>query len=91
LALACVSAVWLIRLKDPIVTVTFAISNTNRHVGLAVLLSGEYFRAQRALPAIACYALIAPLVMIVYAKLYWRRIRSGKDASSEPNESPASG
>jgi len=84
LALACVSAVWLIRLKDPIVTVTFAISNTNRHVGLAVLLSGEYFRAQRALPAIACYALIAPLVMIVYAKLYWRRIRSGK-------ESPASG
>lgn len=58
---------------------TLAISNVNRHVGLALLLSSAHFQnAQRALPAIAAYALAAPLVMALYAK--WQR-RSAPPAS----------
>ena len=48
---------------------TLVISNVNRHVGLALLLSGQYLHNRNALPAIACYALAAPLVMGIYAKL----------------------
>lgn len=48
---------------------TLAISNVNRHVGLALLLSGQYLHNKNALPAIACYALAAPLLMAVYAKI----------------------
>lgn len=80
LALGCISAVWLIRLKDPVVRKTFAISNANRHVGLALLLSGQYVHAVHALPAIACYALVAPLVMFVYARWY----RGGSAAQKGP-------
>jgi predicted Na+-dependent transporter len=90
LALGSIAAVWLMRLKDPIVAGTFAISNANRHVGLAVLLSGEYVRArQQAVPPIACYALMAPLVMIVYARLYGRGTLSARGVSSEPEKSLA--
>jgi bile acid:Na+ symporter, BASS family len=48
---------------------TLIICNVNRHVGLALLLSGTYFNASGALPAIACYALGAVLVMTVYSRL----------------------
>ena len=48
---------------------TLVISNVNRHVGLALLLSGQYLHTRAALPAIACYALAAPLVMALYAKI----------------------
>jgi predicted Na+-dependent transporter len=68
LALGCMAAVWVVRLDDPVVQETFAISNTNRHVGLAILLSGQYVRAAHAIPAIASYALVAAVVMIVYAR-----------------------
>jgi len=70
LALGCMSAVWLIRLSDPVVRETFAISNANRHVGLALLLSARSLQATRALPAIACYALLVPLVMFAYVRWY---------------------
>jgi bile acid:Na+ symporter, BASS family len=78
LALGCMLAVWVMRLDDPVVVETFAISNTNRHVGLALLLSGQYVHAVRAIPAIACYAVAAALVMIVYAR--WSR-RGGRRAA----------
>jgi predicted Na+-dependent transporter len=90
LALGCIGAVWLMRLKDPVVANTFAISNANRHVGLAVLLSGEYVHSQQAVPPIACYAVMAPLVMIVYARLDRHRKPSAKGVSSEPKKSLAS-
>ena len=54
LAFGCVSVVWLMALSDPIVKHTFAISNANRHVGLAVLLSGEYLHSTRSFVVIAC-------------------------------------
>jgi predicted Na+-dependent transporter len=70
LALGCMGAVWLMRLKD---------SNTNRHAGLALLLSGKYVRAEHAIPAIACYALVAAIVMIVYARWSRRRRTDAKN------------
>jgi predicted Na+-dependent transporter len=91
LALGCISAVWLIRLSDPIVRKTFAISNANRHVGLALLLSGQYLHAAHALPAIACYALVAPLVMFVYARLYRGGNAAQKGPALEAKKSLASG
>jgi hypothetical protein len=68
LAVTCLGLARLLIPAHP----TLAISNVNRHVGLALLLSTSHFQnAQRALPAIAAYALAAPLVMVVYA--VWRR------------------
>jgi bile acid:Na+ symporter, BASS family len=89
LAMGSISAVWLIGLRDPIVRRTFAICNANRHVGLALLLSSQYLHATRALPAIACYALIAPLVMIAYAWWYRDRTPEQKNPEPEAKESPA--
>jgi hypothetical protein len=67
-AASCVSAAHLLIPTAP----TLAISNVNRHVGLALLLSFAHFQnAQRALPAIAAYALAAPLMMVLYAR--WMR------------------
>jgi predicted Na+-dependent transporter len=69
LAVGCLFAVQL-TLSGPVSTVqTLSISNANRHVGLALLLSGQHLHTQRAVPAIAAYALAAMLVMGVYAKL----------------------
>ena len=54
---------------------TLAVSNVNRHVGLALLLSGSHFQnGGQALPAIAAYAIAAPLVMMGYTRL----VRRGK-------------
>jgi predicted Na+-dependent transporter len=90
LALGSILSVWLIRLKDPIVAETFAISNANRHVGLALLLSEEYTRGTQAVPPIACYALLAPIIMIVFARLYRRRNPATNNSSSETKPSLAS-
>ena len=80
MALGCMSMVWLIGPREPIVMHTFAISNANRHVGLAVLLSGEYFNSARALPSIACYAILVPFVMIGFAAWFKRRHFTGGSA-----------
>ena len=48
---------------------TLSICNANRHVGLALLLSGQHIHDQRPIPAIAAYALAAMVVMGLYAKL----------------------
>lgn len=70
LAAGCVSVMHVFIPSIP----TLAVSNVNRHVGLALLLSGAHFQnAQRALPAIAAYAIAAPLVMALAAK--WIRSR----------------
>jgi bile acid:Na+ symporter, BASS family len=89
LAFGCVSVVWLIALNDPIVKHTFAISNANRHVGLAVMLSGEYLHSTRALPAIACYALVVPFVMFGFAK--WYRSRYAKKTLPDAESPVVSG
>ncbi len=82
LAVGCMGASrGLLGSKTPGVQ-TLVISNINRHVGLALLLSGEYLHAKHALPAIACYALAAPIVMGLYARFARR---------SDPEHNPATG
>jgi len=64
LAVGSVAAIrLLVPTKEALVRRTLAICNANRHVGLAILLSGQYLKAKGALPAVAAYALIAPFVM----------------------------
>jgi predicted Na+-dependent transporter len=64
LALGSIAA---IRLLVPTVDLsarrTLEICNANRHIGLALLLSGRYLQVKGALPAVAAYAVIAPFVM----------------------------
>ena len=68
LATGCLLGMRLL-LGQPSATVqTLSICNANRHVGLALLLSGQQSPDDRAVPAIAAYALAALLVMWLYAK-----------------------
>jgi len=68
LAAGSIAAVPLLRFRDPLVQQTFAICNANRHVGLALLLAGQYLHTQEALPVVACYALLAPVMMVLYVR-----------------------
>ena len=69
LAVGCIVASFAILTPATVNTKTLVICNVNRHVGLALLLSGTYFGTQKALPAIAAYALAAQLMIWLYAKL----------------------
>jgi len=73
LATGCLFAVRLAFRADNSTVQTLSISNVNRHVGLALLMSGQHLHAQRAVPAIAAYALFAVLVMMIYARLAGRK------------------
>lgn len=73
LALASIGAILLLVPAEPEVRKTLALCNANRHIGLALLLAGDFAHARNAIPAIACYALVGPLVMVVYAKIVRRR------------------
>jgi predicted Na+-dependent transporter len=80
LALGSVLAIsLLVRSDDPLVKHTLAICNANRHVGLAVLLSGQYLKAKGTVPAIAAYAVIAPFVI---GGLSWWFRRETKEAEA---------
>jgi predicted Na+-dependent transporter len=68
LAAGCVMAVRLLLGRRTPEVQTLSICNVNRHVGLALLLSGQQIHDQRPVPAIAAYALAAMLVMGLYAK-----------------------
>ncbi|HEY2799195.1 MAG TPA: hypothetical protein VGI85_01255 [Chthoniobacterales bacterium] len=74
LALACIIVSRLLLTNDTPGAQTLVICNVNRHAGLALLLSGQYLRTNNngALPAVACYALAAPLIMGLYAKFVRR-------------------
>jgi bile acid:Na+ symporter, BASS family len=75
LAVGSIAAILSLGIGDALVRQTFAICNANRHVGLALLLAGQYVHAGNALPVVACYALLAPLIMIAYAKWYPARTK----------------
>lgn len=69
LSLGSLGVIFVFRAADDQAKETFALCNVNRHVGLAMLISGEYLHAQHAaVPTLACYALIAPVVIIIYVK-----------------------
>jgi BASS family bile acid:Na+ symporter len=69
LAAGCIAASFVLLTGGTVMTETLVICNVNRHVGLALLLSGAYFQKQKALPAIAAYAVAAQLMMWLYARL----------------------
>ena len=73
LALGCIATSFAILVPATVGTKTLVVCNVNRHVGLALLLSGTYFGTQKALPAIAAYALAAQLMIWLYAKLTTHR------------------
>jgi len=67
---------------------TLGISNTNRHVGLALLLSGQYLHRQDAVPAIAAYALAAVVVIAAYTQ--WSRHWAHPDDTARTGQPSAS-
>lgn len=73
LAIGSILSITLLLRTDAETVKTLALCNANRYVGLALLLARQYSRARHAVPAIACYALVAPLIMILYARLVRRR------------------
>ena len=74
LAVASILAITLLlHGTDPETIKTLALCNANRYVGLALLITRQYTRARHGVPAIACYALVAPVVMLIYARLVRRR------------------
>jgi len=72
LAVGSVLAIRLLLRADVLTDRTLAVCNANRHVGLALLLSGQYLHAKAALPAVAAYAIVAPLVMGATSKWFHR-------------------
>jgi bile acid:Na+ symporter, BASS family len=68
LGLTCLASVLLLPGADARIRSTLGISNVNRHVGLALLLSDRYLNHRDALPAVACYAIAAFVIMAVYAR-----------------------
>ncbi len=65
-AVGCIAVSFAILTGVTVMTKTLVVCNVNRHVGLALLLSGTYFRHQKALPAIAAYALAAQFMIWLY-------------------------
>ena len=61
---------------------TIALCNTNRHVGLAILIAGLNFKGQftTVIPFFAAYALLAPVLMAAYA--FWHRKRRTGDGEA---------
>ena len=70
LAVGSIGAILLVQIRTGHVGPTFAICNANRHVGLALLLTGQYIHARDGLPTVAYYAILAPVVMIGYVRLF---------------------
>jgi len=73
LAIGSVAAARLFVSLDHVAKLTFGICNANRHIGLALLITGDLLHVQQAFYVIACYALVAPFVIAGYAKLYLSR------------------
>ena len=70
LAIGCIGTSFaLLRAGGNVISQTLVVCNVNRHVGLALLLSGTHFSNQKVLPAIAAYAIAAQLMIWLYAKL----------------------
>jgi len=82
LAVGSVLAIRFLLRADVVTDRTLAICNANRHVGLALLLSGQYLHAKAALPAVAAYALVAPFVMGATSKWFHRGEKAAAPAAA---------
>jgi bile acid:Na+ symporter, BASS family len=81
LLVASVAVMHLLIRGDAITVRTLAVSNANRHVGLALLLSGRYMQRSQALPVIACYAILVALLLAFSPKLFHSRELAAKAAA----------
>lgn len=70
---ASIGVMHLLMRSDRIAVRTLAVSNANRHVGLALLLSGQYMHNRFALPTVACYAISVALLMMIAPKIFKQR------------------
>jgi len=76
-----IAAMRLLMSADPIGVRTLAVSNANRHVGLALLLSGQYIHNRDALPTVASYAIVVALLMLLAPKLFRQRGPAARGAA----------
>lgn len=70
LLISSIAAMHLLIKGDSVMVRTFAVSNANRHVGLALLISGRYMHSRQALPVVACYAIAVALFMTMAPKIF---------------------
>lgn len=70
LLIGSIAAIRLLVRGDAVLVRTFAVCNANRHVGLALLISGRYMHARLALPVVASYALAVAVFMVVAPRIF---------------------
>ncbi len=82
LVASSIAAMRLLMSTDLIGVRTLAVSNANRHVGLALLLSGQYIHNRDALPTVASYAIVVALLMLLAPKLFRQRGPAARGAAA---------
>ena len=70
LMMATIGVMHLLIRGDPVMVRTFAVSNANRHVGLALLVSGRFMHAREALPVVASYAIAVAMMMVIAPRIF---------------------
>jgi predicted Na+-dependent transporter len=70
LLISSVAVMHLMISGDAVMKRTFAVSNANRHVGLALLISSRYMHSRQALPVVACYAIAVAVLMIIAPRIF---------------------
>ena len=70
LLITAIAVMHLLVRADPVTVRTFAVSNANRHVGLALLISGRFMQMREALPVIASYAIAVAVLMVIAPKIF---------------------
>ena len=70
LMMATIGVMHLLIEGDPVMVRTFAVSNANRHVGLALLVSGRFMHAREALPVVASYAVAVAMMMVIAPRIF---------------------
>jgi BASS family bile acid:Na+ symporter len=78
LLMASIGVMHLLVKGDPVMVRTFAVSNANRHVGLALLISGRFMHSREALPVVASYAIAVAVLMIIAPRIFRPQALPGK-------------
>ncbi len=81
LLIASIASMHLLASADRVTVRTLSVSNANRHVGLALLISGRYMHSRNALPVVACYAIAVAILMVLAPKIFRPQELSSKAAA----------
>jgi hypothetical protein len=82
LMVASIVAMHLLLRADRIIVRTLAVSNANRHVGLALLLMNRFKSSHQALPVIACYAILVAIFLVVAPRIFRPQELAAQKASA---------